>query len=544
MVRWCLAGVAIASAATAPAASAATRWSTPSVLATGGFSLPLQVRTLADGTSLAVLDYPKPDATLEHDNGHIEAAVRPPGGAFAAPSAVTGPGHWPGELVTNFAGDAVLYVGGDDGVRLRARPRGSGFQPVEAAPAGSAYNGFLDEHGTLTLTGGDSGGSPWVVTRHADGTYDTPRPVTTAPADWRYRALPIVEPDGTTTVVGRSGDQGSSIESIGAPASGDFAAPVTIASGSHSSLPKLVAVHDARGDALIAWNGGAATGTFAFGSLHTAYRAAGGAWGPVRDIPGDPLTAGVQQFDMAMDARGDAVLVWNALGRTAMSYRPAGGQWEQATQAPENNATEWVPTVDPSAAIGPTGDATVVYGAGAYSRCLDALDHPAEAGFQRAEPVLGQDWPAGGTPDVTVGPHGEALVGFWGRRDGGATAIYWATHRIAALPADAAPSVDCFGATRANGLPLRAAAARKPAAFLYNLAKRARVRIDLRRTDGGRNQLVGSIATDALPKGAHRTDVPDSLRSKLKAQARYRVSIVAIDKAGRTSRVRTLTFTS
>src|SRR5438132_10357129 len=150
---------------------------------------------------------------------------------------------------------------------------------------------------------------------------------------------------------------------------------------------------------MIAWNGGgSATGTFAFGSLHVAYRPVGGHWTAPARIPGDPLDR-AQDFNLAMNARGDSVLTWSELLRTAMSYRPAGGTWEHATEAPSNPDTlAWEPTMDAIGAIGANGDATVAYAAGVYGHCLEALDHPAGAGFQRPEPVLDRDWAGAGLP--------------------------------------------------------------------------------------------------------------------------------------------------
>jgi len=541
----CLATAATGATALVSSAQAATRWSAPTVLATGHhYTLPFELKTLADGTSIAVFYDTEPNANYTHDNGHADVAVRPPGGSFGLPYELTDPGQLPIGLVTNFAGDSALFVYTSTGLMLVPRPRGAGFQSVESLPQGAIADGYLSENGDLTFTGGPSGGPPWVDTRTADGTYTPPRPIETAPKGWYYGAQPTVEPNGSITLTGRQGEDSSNVLSVTAPAGGPFGPPETIATHSRSFGGQIKIAHDARGDTLIAWNGGSASGTFQFGSLHTAYRPAGGHWGAPEQIPGDPFDR-AQDFDLAMNARGDAVLEWNELGRTAMSYRSAGGDWEPATQAPQNEETlAWEPTMDPTLAIGPTGDAIVVYAAGTYRRCLEALDHPAGAGFQRAEPVLDQDGRNADLPKVAVGPHGNAIVGWWGNTDANHDpdpgAFWTASHQISALPANTPPSVTCFGAAGANGGVVHAAS-KGPAAVFYRLSRRARIELRVRRLRRSHYETLATLHRRGI-KGGNRVVLPSGVARKLAAKGRYQLRIVAIDKSGRRSRPRTLTF--
>ena len=124
---------AILVALAAPAA-AATRWSPPLDIARGAAAP--ELASLRDGTTVAALGYhvSRFDSDhMAHDDGHVEAAVRPPGGVFGVPIGLTGRGELLGGLVTNFGDDSILHVtygwdhAGGAAHKLIPRLGGSGF---------------------------------------------------------------------------------------------------------------------------------------------------------------------------------------------------------------------------------------------------------------------------------------------------------------------------------------------------------------------------------------------------------------------------------
>lgn len=506
--------------ALAAPAAAATRWSPPLDIARGAAAP--ELASLRDGTTIAALGYhvPRMDADrMAYDDGHVEAAVRPPGGVFGFPVGLTRRGELLGGLVTNFGDDSVLHImyswGHADPSAHKLIPRlgASGFGPQEPVPDGATYGGYLDERGGFTLTGRGEGGPPWVRTRAADGTWGPKRLIESAPS-WGYGGSVIVDPDGTITVLHTTAGE---IQTVSAPPGGEFGAPKTVAKLDGPPTGASVLVHDAHGGALFAW---VTDEQFASGRLHTISRGPGGGFGPVRSIPGDPIRY-ASSVGVAMNAAGDAAIVWSSLfGQTAASYRSRGGGWQRAVALPDNMSDSTGP---PAVGIGAGGDAVTVYQSPDLE--LVSVDHPAGHGWQRAE-VVG---PArGGDSSVAVDADGEATAAWRWWDDDGRGGVRIASHRIAPLPPehDPAPSVDDFRL-------------RSSKAFTYRVSEKGRVEITVRRARARLRRAVAAVRVKA-GRGENRTKLPKRVRRLLSGSARYRARIVAIDRHGQYSKPRAI----
>jgi hypothetical protein len=177
--------------------------------------------------------------------------------------------------------------------------------------------------------------------------------------------------------------------------------PVTFADPTRSFVEPRIAV-DARGDAVMVW---------ADGGIHAAYRPAGGEWQAPMLLSEqvDPHFPQPYANKVAMNARGDAVAVWSFPipgGRaTQAAVRPAGGAWQPAEtiSAPGSGP--------PKVAIDQQGDAITLW---------TLLDESEQNRVRASARPAGGEWQApveispGGRnaygPAVAFGPHGEATA--------------------------------------------------------------------------------------------------------------------------------------
>lgn len=518
-------GALLAFAIAAAPAAGAVRWAPAAEIAIGNSTLDLSV--LADRTAIAVITEHHPQQTGDHDwedHAEVKAAVRPTGGVFGAPVTLTGRDNFSGGLLTNFGSDAALLIWHDDPLpgaelRLMPRPAGAGFQPIETLPEGAAGGRFLGPGGDLTMVLRQQDGTPVVVTRRADGSYTQPRPINGTPD---YAGDLIIEPNGFTTVLWDEGDHGEDIYSTTAGPVGPFAPRQTIARSQYSARPSRQLAQDARGNAILAWNGGPVADSFRPGTLHVAFRPAGGRWSAPQTIPGDPLTQGVSYIDLAMNARGDAVLGWGFFfGGGALSYRPAGGAWERTVSIPDEGNDR-----SPVVGIGANGDAIAISQPPDTGE-LVSYDHPAGGGWQPGEPMA-ESGEVGSDPCVGVDPDGQATALWRAYVREGQYGIRAATHEITVAPpkADAPPKL--------ADLELRG-----PHKVAYRVSEKGRVEFALR--TGKSKRVVAGFRVNAA-KGRNTTRIPDRVRKRLHAGQRYRATLVAVDRYEQYSKPHTVVF--
>lgn len=192
--------------------------------------------------------------------------------------------------------------------------------------------------------------------------------------------------------------------------------PEDLSETSHSSVDPQVAV-DARGDAIVTWNYG--------GDIRAVFRPAGGSW----QAP-TPIAGPYAYFSkIAMDPKGDAVAVWSAPysegtgeipeGSVCPECPEGGGEYVvQAAVRPVGGAWQAPETISapsendpiPTVAIDREGNMIAAWG---HSGQGQIASRP--AGGQWQAPVVLDE--KGGRPDVVFGPQGEAAAS-WNIWDG------------------------------------------------------------------------------------------------------------------------------
>ena len=546
------AGVAAAAVMAASADASAEPWSEAhEVFPHGG----ARVVALPSGAFVAAQSGEKKLGAL--------AATRAPGGAFGDPVRISEPqtAHLD-DLFVGLGGDvAALFVTGgypEGGWAVAVRRPGEGWQP----PARFPTHRWIQEAGfdaAGNITGlyatntyeEDSGGTTrtyvtnHTITRAADGSFGKPR--TVAPASEQPFSNLVVGPDGRTSVMwwhgrvlGPSGATGA-MEWASAPAGDEFgsATPMGVDWGYPVSLK---VVSDANGDILAVWLARLPSymGNPMRGPVMASFRPAGGDWRPPEELSGPNASVYADfEWDVAMNARGDAVVAWPGEhgSRLEMTYRPAGGAWEPATRGPA-----FPSSFEPAVAIGANGDAVALH---AHEGTVEAFDHPAGGTFCRDEriplppdtpdPPDGRGYPR--FPDVAVGPAGEA-VAVWGYE--APSTAQWSHHRVGACAAQ--PVVTNFRLHRVSAPGNAKAASARRSHFTYWLTKPAAVTITIRRRVAHGERKHVATLHDQAHRGDNRTNLKDRIQRRIRNAGRYEATIVARDLSGHVSKRRTLRF--
>ena len=158
--------------------------------------------------------------------------------------------------------------------------------------------------------------------------------------------------------------------------------------------------------------------------MQAATRPAKGSW----SVPQDLSTAGekASRPEVAIDARGDAVAVWQRLTLAATffvdaryavqaSTRPAGGSW---SSVPQDLSTADQNAYEPQVALDAQGDAVAVWTKQIRSsvRVIQASTRPVGKSWGAAED-LSSDTGNADDPRVALGGQGNAVAA-WRRGDG------------------------------------------------------------------------------------------------------------------------------
>jgi hypothetical protein len=332
-------------------------------------------------------------AWTREEGGHsvIEAASRPPGGAWSAPAPISLGGEEAREprIAIDQSGDAAAIweasAGAEEVARAASRPAGGAW----GAPTLVSATG---EEAAFPVVGLDAGGDLTAVWERTDA----------------------------TNFVIREADRG---------AGGTWSTPLRLSpSGVDSVVPELAV--DPGDDATAVWERSASGGTEDV--VEAASRPGAGAWG--EPTPLSPAGGTAQLQKVGLDAAGDATAVWTE-GRyptvgVAAATRPAAGGWG----APVAISAPGAANERPALAVGPGGDAIAVWERlGATDSLIQAAAFDAVGPSLRSLSIPGSG--KVGTPlSFSVAPLdaiSPVVATTWGFGDGGSAAAATATHAYA-----------------------------------------------------------------------------------------------------------------
>jgi hypothetical protein len=275
----------------------------------------------------------------------VRATVRPAEGPWQPVETVSRVGLNPAVTV-DARGEAIAAWEGRSGVEAAIRPVGGGW--LAAQTVGTV-------RGEEPQVASDSGGDAIVV-----------------------------------SPVEAHGQASTGIEAAVRPAGGMFAAPQTISRHREAALDPRIAMNS-RGEAIAAWDVQAPNGCL----IRVAFRSAGGTWGAPQAVPdGREYCRG--RHGVAIDERGEALLVWVAMRGSAMLLRSAArdvrGHWSAQAVIGRASAVAEPPGA-PQLGMDGRGDATVAWIDPAHviggRRAIWARSRPAGRGWGATE-ALGE----------------------------------------------------------------------------------------------------------------------------------------------------------
>ena len=425
----------------APPASAAPAW-LPSIplSAAANVSTDPQVAMAPDGDAVAVW------TSYNGARYVVQAAVRPAGGAFAAPVDLSAAGEsaYDPQVAIDPAGDAIVVWSGSTGanyvVRATTRPAGGTFAAaVDLSAAGQDAGQpqvALDDAGGAIAVWERSNGTDSIVqaaVRPAGGTFTAPVDLSLA-GRGAYDPQVALDRDGDAIAVWkRFSGTNFIVQAAVRPAGGTFAGPTDLSAAGRSAQAPQVAI-DQDGDAIAVWERSNGANLV----VQAAVRPAGGTFA----APVDLSAAGENGQDpqVAVGQAGKAVCVWRRSNGTNMivqaSLRPAGG----AFAAPRDLSSAGQDTSDPQVAIDPDGDATAVWHTD--QGVVRAAARPAGGEFAAAV-ALSAAGQTATQPRVAIDRAGDA-ISVW-RAVTGLTAVVHATPYDAAGPQLRGVSVPATG---------------------------------------------------------------------------------------------------
>ncbi len=218
----------------------------------------------------------------------------------------------------------------------------------------------VDSKGDTTVVWAQAVGQDWTVQsayRPAGGSWTKPLPLSAA-AD--HVQSPNVAVAGSTVVATWLRYNGKNLILQVAERdvkTGSWSIPVSLSpSGRDAETPKVAV--DARGDVVVVWADIGRTPNY---TIQSAYRPVGGSWENAALL--DAPAGGAAQPDVVMDAAGSATAAWAASGdgrvwAVRASYRTAAGVWSKPATLSGPDATG---AVAPQIALEGNGGATVVW---------------------------------------------------------------------------------------------------------------------------------------------------------------------------------------
>jgi hypothetical protein len=306
----------------------------------------------------------------------VEAAIKPVGGGWLAPQTVGTPrGEDPQEpqVASDASGDAIVVAPlqahgqGSTGIQGAARPAGGTFSPPqrishhreEALDPRIAMNARGDAivvwdvqvpTGCLLRATFRPAGGAWGAPRTVPDGHEYCRGSHTVAIDQRGNAIVAwVAMQGSTMLV----------KTAGRGAKGRWSAqPVIGRASAVAEPPGAVQVGmDARGDAIVVWIDPARV-LGGRGTMWARIRPVGRRWGAKERI-GD--VAYESSLSFAMDARGDASVVWEDKRGMEVASHPAGGGWQTPNTVSDRKSAEIAFQAVPVVALGARGDGLIAW---------------------------------------------------------------------------------------------------------------------------------------------------------------------------------------
>jgi hypothetical protein len=285
---------------------------------------------LVDGAGNATVFWTESDE-------RVHWALRPAGGAFASPGAISNPAarvEWPDYAVAA-NGDAAVVWSSNGRVLAAVRPSGGGFGP------GVQINAI-----------GSSAIAPEVA------------------MDRRGNALAV-------WVERQSDYADGEVKAAFRPAGGGFGAPRTLAEVFYTGTYEAAVGMSPQGEATIAWAGGALDPSFDAG-VTAVLRSPGGEFGGLQRVSS---VAAEEAPQVAYDRGGTTYVVWRHYddrirlrGRILAAVRPAGASRHRTTYISTRGANVWLPDL----ATGAAGDALAGWPRGSSTFSAQVAQHLAD----------------------------------------------------------------------------------------------------------------------------------------------------------------------
>jgi hypothetical protein len=263
----------------------------------------------------------------------VQAAIRPAGGSWLAPATVATPGGEEPQIAGDANGDVIVVStrqapGHSTGIQAVLRPAGGAFSPAQtiSAPGNDFYPRLaMDASGDALVAWERDTGRGCIVEaafRPANGRWSGPRVLSDkhagCPADQRVAI--DGRGDGIVAWYAQRGSE-QFVESADRSANGRWSTRRILAEA--PLIDETVDVGmDTRGDTMVVWHEDALKGGGS--AIWARVRPAGRGWGTARTIPG----AHGGPPSLAIDARGDALVTWQANRGIEAAARPAGGSWK------------------------------------------------------------------------------------------------------------------------------------------------------------------------------------------------------------------------
>ena len=371
-----------------------------------------------DGGALAVW------GIQDGSNRVIQAATRPPGGAFGTPFDLSGPAEEavnPNVAIGSDGTAAVAWLR-VDGPELVGRvatraPGGSFGTPEDLSVAGDdIYNPRVGAgpDGSITAVWSLGPGLIQASTRPPGGSFGEPVDLSATGAD--VGAQIAIGPDGAATVVWQ---RAGIIQASARPPGGSFGAPVDLSETGQSALGERIAIGPDK-TTIVSWYTGRCdiVGPCV---IQAATRPPGGSFGEAVDLSAASQNSDRQQIAIGPD--GAATAVWRVYDGTWLTLqtadRPPGGSFGAPVDLTETGNYSGNPDI----AIGPDGTSTVVWEfstPGSPGCCtpsvIQSATRPPGGSFGATASLSAGGQDASG-PLIAIGPDGTA-TSIWKRSNG------------------------------------------------------------------------------------------------------------------------------
>jgi hypothetical protein len=424
-------------------ADASPTWLAPVSLSTASHNAEAPLVAIGpDGEAIAVWSRSNGTSTI------IQAAVRPPGGAWQAPLNLSAAGENASEpqLAVDGAGDAIAvwrrYDGANYIVQATGRSaNGDWQQPQDLSAPGQdaeAPQVAFDNTGNAAAVWRRSNGTNTAIeasSKSSGGVWQAPLNLSAASQNASEPQLAVDSVGDLLAIWTRSNGV---IQSAARPTGGVWQMPLDLSEAGQSASEPQLAV-DGSGDALALWSRSNGANTV----IQVAASPLGGPWQAPLDL--SEVGQNASEPQLAVDGAGDAIAVWrrydgaNTIIQTA--GKAAGGVWSSPLDlsVPGQNATE------PQVAIDPVGKSVAVWSRFDGANMIVQSATRSAGGVWSAVRDLSVIGRSAFEPQVTVDPEGDAAA-IWSRFDGANSIIQAAGYdtagpRLASLLAPTAGTV-------------------------------------------------------------------------------------------------------